>query len=94
MTTPETRLPRVGERVRFRTWVERFPYVAFAAGRTATVTFAEDDCIYALVDGMTDEQRDALDEWMGCVQWAGDDPTEEDGTLAGWFWRECEPMGA
>lgn len=91
----ETRLPKVGERVRFRDYVERFPTCLFHPGRTAVVVAADDDAIYARVDDMTPKEAAPLAEWDGCVQWSGDPPCDEDEerTLLSWFWDECEVLG-
>lgn len=87
-------LPEVGQRVRFRAAVERFPYGIYEAGRTAVVTEASADCIYARLENPTQREADDLAEWDGCVQWAGDypDPDQPDKTVAEWFWDDCEVM--
>jgi hypothetical protein len=94
-----TPFPKVGSVYRLRHPVDRYPHCVVPAGTLVEVAYAEDiddhGCISArlLGEGVGIRHcRQTLEEWDGCLQWAGEPSDYNLPTVPAWFASDCEPF--
>jgi hypothetical protein len=84
--------PKVGDRVRLRSDVERYPHFTAPRGMKGTVVTAAADELHAMIAVRMDEPLPGSEPWQNEIQWSDVhcDPTNNlDADPRVPFWQDC-----
>lgn len=86
MSQLDVQMPRVGERVRLTSEVDRFPDALVPVGLYGTVASADDERIVLKLEEAVPE----LAEWGNCLIWTAGLDSEDGQSVAEAFWEAAE----